>query len=146
MTSDPNTLDMFADSADRPGDLSCAVEIAATISEALDRARGRGLNRADVAQKMSWHLGERLSENMLNAYAAQSHEKHEISLRRAIALDLVLGEDALLRLYTAKRGGRAVMSDDDAALLEWARLHREEKALSERKRALEAVLRTRPGK
>jgi hypothetical protein len=146
MTADPNTLDMFADAADRPGDLSCAVEIAATISEALERARNRGLPRAEVARKMGWHLGERLSENMLDAYAAQSHDKHEISLRRAIALDMVLGEDALLRLYVGKRGGRSVMSDDDAALLEWARLHREEKALSERKRALEAVLRTRPGK
>jgi len=146
MNTDPNTPDLFAESADRPGDLSCAVEIAATISEALERARNRGMPRADVARKMSWHLGERLSENMLDAYAAQSHEKHEISLRRAVALDLVLGEDALLCLYAAKRGGRSVVSEDDAALLEWARLHREEKALSERKRALEAVLRTRVGK
>jgi len=32
------------------------------------------------------------------------------------------------------------MKEDDAALLEWARLHQEEKALSERKRALEAVM------
>ena len=146
MNTDPNTLDMFADSPQRPGDLSCAVEIAATIAAALDRARGRGMTRADVAQKMSWHLGERLSDNMLNAYSAQSHDKHEISLRRAIALDLVVGEDALLRLYTAKRGGRSIVTDDDAALLEWARLHREERALSERKRALEAVLKTRPSK
>jgi len=146
MTTDTNTLDMFADASDRPGDLSCAVEIAASVAAALDRARARGLTRADVAHKMGWHLGERLSENMLNAYAAQSHDKHEISLRRAIALDLVLGEDTLLRLYAAKRGGRAIMTDDDAALLEWARLHREEKVLSERKRALEAVLRTRAGK
>lgn len=143
-TSDPRTLDLFAGMGDRPGDLSCAVEITSTIAAALDKARGRGLTRADVAQKMSWHLGERMSENMLNAYAAQSHEKHEISLRRAIAFDLVLGEDSLLLLYAAKRGGRAVVTDEDAALLEWARLHREEKALAERKRALEAVLRTRP--
>jgi hypothetical protein len=79
---------------------------------------------------------------MLNAYSAQSHE-HEISLRRAMAFDAALGEDVLLNLYTAKRGGRAAIGPDDAALLEWARLHHQERELAERRRALEAALKMR---
>lgn len=142
MTTDRLTPDLFAETADRPGALGCGIEIAATISDALERARGRGLERCQVADMMSYHLGERLSVNMLNNYAAQSHE-HEISLRRAMAFDAALGEDVLLRIYTAKRGGRGVISPDDAALLEWARLHHQERELAERKRALEAAIKSR---
>jgi hypothetical protein len=140
---DDRTPDLFAADQDRPGALGCAIEIAATISEALERARvQRGLTRAMVVERMSYHLGERLSEHMLNAYSAQSHE-HEISLRRAMAFDAALGEDVLLNLYTTKRGGRAAIGPDDAALLEWARLHHQERELSERRKALEAALKVR---
>lgn len=141
--ADPLTPDLFAPVSARPGSLGCAVEIAATIAEALERARAAGLDRDAVAARMSHHLGERMSVNMLNAYAAQSHEAHEISLRRAMALDAALDGDTLLGLYAAKRGGRLVIDADDAALLEWARLHHQERDLAERRRALEAAIQAR---
>ena len=140
---DDRTPDLFAADQERPGALGCAIEIAATLSEALERARDkRGLTRAMVVERMSYHLGERLSEHMLNAYTAQSHE-HEISLRRAMAFDAALGEDVLLNLYCAKRGGRAAIGPDDAAMLELARLHHKGREIAERCKALEAALKVR---
>lgn len=140
MRLDPHTPDLFAHAPERPGALGCGIEIAATMAEALERARQQGLTRSEVAARMGYHLGEKFSEATLNGYCAQSHEEREITLKRAMAFDAALGNDALLALYTRKRGGRVVLPEEDAALLEWARLHQEEKALSERKRALEAVL------
>jgi len=145
MTSDVDvrTSDLFADAPNRPGALGCAIEIAASIGDALERVRKeRGMTREQVAERMSFHLGEKFSENMLNNYISQAHQ-HEISLRRAMALDAALGQDVLLNLYARKRGERAVINQDDAALLEWARLHHQERELAERRKALEAALKAR---
>jgi len=145
--SDSLTYDLFgaalpavADAAERPGRLGCAVEIAATMAQAIELARPRGLDRGEIVARMSYHLGERLSESTLNGYTSQAHGEREISLRRAMAFDAALGEDVLLGLYAEKLGGRQVVSADDASLLEWARLHHEERQLAARKKALEAVL------
>lgn len=139
----PYSLDLFTQDDERAGMLACGIEIVATLNEALDRAKAHGVTRETVAERMGYHLGEKLSVATLNGYAAQSHNDREISLVRAMAFDAALGADVLLGLYARKRGERAVVSQDDAALLEWARLHREEKALGEKKRALEAVMNMR---
>lgn len=137
---DPYTANLFDEPAGRPGEMGCAIEIAATMGEALDRAkRERGLSREEVASRMAWHLGEKFGVATLNGYCASSHEDREPSLRRAMAFDAALGADVLLGLYARKRGERMVLSSHDAALLEWARLHQQEKAISERKRALESA-------
>lgn len=129
---------------EQPGGLGCAVEIAAAITQALESARlKQGVSRETVVQRMSFHLGERLSEATLNSYTSQAQEGREISLRRAMAFDAAIGRDVLLALYARKRGDRQIVSADDAALLEWARLHQEQQVLTARKRALEAVLLTR---
>lgn len=152
--TDRATLDLFAPAAARPGSFGCRAEIAATIAEALKRAAERGAPREEVAARMSSLLGEKVSVSTLNGYSAQSHTSQavengqparDISLMRAMALDAATEEDALLNLFAAKRGNRAVISREDAALLEWARLHRQEKDLAERKRALEAVFRLAGG-
>lgn len=129
---------------EQPGGLGCAVEIAAAITQALESARlKQGVSRETVVQRMSFHLGERLSEATLNSYTSQAQEGREISLRRAMAFDAAIGRDVLLALYARKRGDRQIVSADDAALLEWARLHQEQQVLTARKRALEAVILTR---
>jgi hypothetical protein len=136
--------DLFADAPDPPGSLGCAIEIAATIGQAIESARSqRGLSREAITQRMRFHLGERISEATLNSYTSQAQEGREISLRRAMAFDAALGSDTLLTLYARKRGARQVITQDDAALLEWARILQEEKTLAARKRALEAALLTR---
>lgn len=137
--------DLFDASQTTAGALGCRVEIAATMAEALAQC---GLSRAQVADKMGFHLGEKFSEATLNGYVAPSHgEKAEaprdVTLQRAMAFDAALGSDVLLSLYARKRGERQVMNADDAALLEWARLHHEERELAERRRALEVTLKMR---
>ncbi len=139
--------DLFADAPDQPGGLGCAVEIAATIAQALEAARTRsGLSREAVVQRMSYHLGERVSEPTLDSYTSQAQTGREISLRRAMAFDAAVGQDVLLALYARKRGHRQIVTADDAALLEWARLHQEQQAIAARKRAIESMLLTRRNK
>jgi len=137
--NDLHTLDLFAPAATRPGSLGCRVEIAATIADAMKRAAERGISREEIASRMSAFLGEKIGVPTLNGYAAQSHADREIPLARAMAFDAALEKDVLLGLYAEKRGNRRVVSSEDTALLEWAHLHRQEKELAERKRALEAV-------
>lgn len=132
--------DLFADATERAGTLACGIEIVATLNEALEQARAQGLSRETVAERMGYHLGEKFGVATLEGYAAESHKDRQISLVRAMAFDAALGADVLLGLYARKRGERAIVSSDDAALLEWAKLHRQEKELAERKRALEAVM------
>lgn len=104
-SDDPYTASLFDDaSVGRPGEMGCAIEIAATMGEALDRAkRDRGLSREEVASRMAWHLGEKFGVSTLNGYCASSHEDREPSLRRAMAFDAALGADVLLGLYARKR-------------------------------------------
>lgn len=140
------TGDLFANDIERPGALGCQVEIAARMAVAMERARERGLTRERIAERMSYLLGEKISKETLDGYVAPSHRDREISLRRAIAFDAAIGADVLLGLAAEKLGDRHVVSADDAALLEWARLHHEERQLAARKKALEAVLMSRSGK
>jgi len=145
---DPYSGDLFSAATERPGALGCQVEIAACMAVAMERALGRGLTRERIAERMSYLLGEKISLATLNGYVAPSHREQgrEISLRRAMAFDAALNEDVLLGLFAEKRGERHVVNADDAALLEWARLHHEERQLAARKKALEAVLMSRSGK
>jgi|APTNR8051073442_1049403.scaffolds.fasta_scaffold00759_41 hypothetical protein len=125
---------------ERPGALGCQVEIAARMAVAMEQARERGLTRERIAERMSALLGEKISKETLDGYVAPSHRDREIPFKRAMAFDAALGEDVLLGLFAEKRGGRQVVSADDADLLAWARLHHEERRLAARKKALEAVL------
>ena len=146
--SDTRCGDLFADEADHPGALGCQVEIMARMAVALEQARERGLTRERVAERMGYLLGEKISKDTLDGYVAPSHQQQgrEISFKRAMAFDAALGEDVLLGLYAEKLGGRQVVSAGDADLLQWARLHHEERQLAARKKALEAVLLSRSGK
>jgi hypothetical protein len=139
---DTTTGDLFAADIERPGALGCQVEIAASMAVAMERARERGLTRERIAERMTYLLGEKISLATLNGYVAPSHQDQgrEINLKRAMAFDAALGEPVLLRLAAEKLGGWQMVSADDMALLEWARLHHEERQLAARKKALEAVL------
>lgn len=146
--NDLRTGNLFGDVGERPGAMGCRLEIAATMREALEKAKSRGMSREDVATRMVYHLGERISKDTLDGYVAPSHTEEakaprDIKFAHAMAFDAAVGEDALLRLFADKRGGRVLVDGDDAALLEWARLHQAEKAAREQRRALEAVLKRR---
>lgn len=143
---DPYSGDLFANDTQRPGALGCQVEIAACMAVSMERARERGLTRERIAERMSYLLGEKISLATLNGYVAPSHQDREISFKRAMAFDAAIGEDVLLSLFALKAGRRQIVTQDDIDLLEWARLHQEERQLAARKRALEAVLLTRAHK
>ncbi len=140
--------DLFANHPERPGALGCQVEIAATMAVAMERARERSVTREHIAERMSYLLGEKISKDTLDGYVAPSHlqQGREISFKRAMAFDAAIGQPVLLGLFAEKLGGWRVMDAADADLLEWARLHHEERQLSARKKALEAVLLSRNGK
>ena len=144
--TDLRTLDLFAPSATQPGALGCHAEITARLSDAMKRAAERGISREEIASRMSAFLGEKIGVPTLNGYAAQSHADREIPLARAMAFDAAVEEDVLLGLFAEKRGERRVVTREDATLLEWAHLHRQEKVLAERKKALEAMFKLKGGK
>lgn len=130
--------DLF-EQAPGAGSLACAIEIAAAMSAAIDEARQRGLSREDIANRMSYHLGERLSVAMLNAYTAPSRDTHEINLRRAMAFDAAIERDVLLQIFAGKRGNRRVISQEEAIYIELGKIHQQERELAERKRTLQAM-------
>lgn len=155
MTVNSQTLDLFSQNTTRPGSLGCRAEIMAMMSEAMRRAAERGISREEVANRMSVYLGEKISVGSLNGFLAPSHTSQaaengqavrDISLMRAMAFDAAVEEDVLLGLFAEKRGGRKAVSSEDAALLEWAHLHHQEKELAERKRTLEAALKIKGGR
>lgn len=152
MTLYSRSLDLFSQNNTRPGSLGCRAEVAATMVDAMKRALERGISREEIAARMTVYLGEKISAGTLNGYAAPSHTSQaaergnparDISFMRAMAFDAAVEEDVLLSLFADKRGQRQVVSNDDAALLEWAHLHQQEKELAERKRLLEAVLKVK---
>lgn len=125
-----------------PGALDCGTELAATMAQALDAARQQGLTRETVADRMAYYLGRPLSVTTLHGWCAQSHTDREPNLRQAMAFDAALDRDVLLGLAARKLGGRRVISAGDAALLEWAQLHQQEREIAERKKALAATLKS----
>lgn len=121
----------------------------------MKRAAERGISREEIASRMSAYLGEKIGVATLNGYSSQSHTAQaaesgeparDISLMRAMAFDAAVEEDVLIGMFAEKRGGRRLVSSEDTALLEWAHLHRQEKALAERKKALEAVMKLKEGR
>ena len=94
---DTRTLDMLEDW--QPPVVEHAPETvrAATFRGKLARAVSRTLqecamDRATVALLMSEYLGTDVSEHMLNAYAAEHREEHNISTERLQALCAVTGD------------------------------------------------------
>lgn len=140
------TFDLFADAPQRPGEMGCRVEIAATMAEALRIAATRGLTREAVADRMAFHLGDKFNPATLNGYTAPSHtekaeQPRDISLLRAMAFDAALEQDVLLGLFARKRGDRRVITADEAAFIELGHIHQQERELAERKKALQTLLR-----
>lgn len=149
------TFDLFAPSTTRPGAMGCRAEIAATMADAMKRAASKGIVREEIAARMSIYLGEKINVGTLNGFVAPSHTSQaaergaptrDISFMRAMAFDAAVEEDVLIELFANKRGARRVVSSEDAALLEWAKLHQQEKELAERKRLLEAAMKLKGGR
>ena len=78
--------------------------LALAIAVALKDADPHGLRREDIALRMGDFLGERISVNMLNAYASQAREDHTISVPRLMALVHATGDQRLMELIAEPLG------------------------------------------
>ncbi|MEX0758761.1 MAG: DNA transposition protein [Tistlia sp.] len=74
-----------------------AVSLAQRVSRAIAvTLRECDADREEVAARMSEYLGEPVSKNMLDAYASQARESHNISLARTLALIHATGDARVL--------------------------------------------------
>ena len=138
---DRHTLDMFQDYespvvAVRYDDSAPvqASNTARTIARAVSRTlKEADRPRADIAAEMSEHLGEDVSENMLNAYASAARDTHNISLERAAALVAVTGDARLMGELLAPLG-LAVIPERYLSAVEEAVLTEQEEQIAQRRK------------
>ncbi|MEX2126929.1 MAG: hypothetical protein WD871_01625 [Xanthobacteraceae bacterium] len=90
-----------------------AARIARAVSAALADC---GFEREAVAAEMTAYLGEEVSKGMLDAYASQAREGHNIPAHRLGALAVITGDARLLNVVLEGTGLIAI-SEQYAALL-----------------------------
>jgi len=121
-------------------DLDIGPELLGAVHEALRDARGRGLSRERIVDRMNAALPELerpITPRQAYAWTAQSKEFHELPARYVPALCWALGSDLPLRVLANALGYELVDRRDAAALrlgqlsVTRAQLTREERALRE---------------
>lgn len=106
------------------------------ISRAVAMAlRDCGRPRTEVAAAMSAFLGERVSPNMIDAYASVARGLHQISLTRFMALVHVTRDRRLLQML-ADEMGWAVVERRHLPLIQVAAIREREDALKAERKAL----------
>lgn len=107
--------------------------VASGVSQAL---REDGRSRPEIAGAMSALLSEPVSGAMLDAYAAEGREDHNISMARALALIAVTDRHDILD-YLVRRIGAAILVGDEIRTAQLGHLDRQIAALTEKKKALQ---------
>lgn len=113
--------------ADRVKASSFSRSVSKAVAETLKNC---GRPRAAVAEAMSDYLGETVSENILNGYAAEGRDDLIINLVRLDALLAVTKDRRLLQLI-AERHGWAVVEGRHLAAIQLAEAH-ERRAAADR--------------
>lgn len=76
--------------------------LAVTISKGVGQAlKGCGRSREDVARMMTEYLDEKVSVDMLNAYASEAKSEHVVNIVKFIGLLHATGDRRLLELIAA---------------------------------------------
>ncbi|MCB1472659.1 MAG: DNA transposition protein [Defluviimonas sp.] len=119
----------------------------ATISARFARAisktlRDGGRDRTAIAAEMSDYLGEQVTKAMLDAYASEARDSHNINLPRFAALIHVTGDHRLLSLLP-EMFGFAVVDEKYAGIIELHLIEEHERDLAARKAQLTSGLRRR---
>lgn len=113
-----------------------AVSLPARISRAVATAlHDAEACRETIAARMSAFLGERVSPSMLDAYASQAREGHNISVTRFLALLHATRDRRLLELL-AEPMGWAVIDRRHLPLIEVAAIREHEDELRRRREFL----------
>ncbi len=115
--------------------------IARAVSVALQDSK---FTREEIAGRMSAWLGEKVSLNMLNAYASVARQDHPIGLSRFLALVQATGDRRLLELL-AEPFGWAVIERRHVPLIEMAAIREQEDELRRRRDALARKARAEGG-
>ncbi len=105
------------------------------VAACLHDADDAGHSREDIAGRMSEFLGERVTLNMLNAYASQSRETHSIPMVRLVALLHATRDQRLLELL-AEPMGWAVVDRKFLPLIELGALREKSEQLARRAKEL----------
>lgn len=117
-------------------------KIARQISQALRDAREDGLNRAEIAQRMTDYLGRSISEAMLNKWSSEGSEEHRIPLDAFIALVHASNVTALLG-FVPGEFGLTVIASEYAELIEERLLDDHIEEMQARKQVLTARRKSR---
>ena len=119
-----------------PGGMAFSREIAHVMSASLKACPH---DRIEVAARMTRMLGREVSLSMLNAYTAESAERHTISLERAIAFDAATEDYGLLQFF-AKQRGCSINVGKAALLAELGRFEQMKAEIAKQERAIKKYL------
>lgn len=137
------TADMFVDmptpASKDAGSLSCRSVIAGIMSEVLANCASEGIDRFEVAARMSRLLSREISKFMLDAYTSESREDHIPPLDTAIAFDMATGGISLLKFYADKLGCR-VMVGKEVLLAELGRINHVKAEMAKQEKQLKKYL------
>lgn len=106
---DAATLDLFPvphPAPETPGTMDYRVTVAHLVGDMLRGAQG---DRFDVAAKMSRLTGKDVSKNMLDAYASDAREDHNLPFYLGPALEVVCESHVLGAWFSEVRGGRLLV-------------------------------------
>jgi hypothetical protein len=101
-----------------------------------------GLSRAQIADQMSYLLGEKVTERMISSYTSEAMEKHRWPLHFSRAFCEVTRNWKLIRCV-AELVGFTVIEGDDVNILELGRHYLTRKKADEAVAALELALKKR---
>jgi len=124
--------------ASLPGRISHA------ISAALRDADAAGVDRDEIAQRMSRFLGTRISCTALNGYASEAREDRVISVPRFLALLHATRDRRLLELL-AEPMGWSVVEHKHLLLIQLAAVQAKQQELKKQAEALMSAARAEGG-
>lgn len=118
-----------------PGSLACGARLCGVLAQAIGDC---GLSRAEVAFRMSELTGDAISEAMLNAWTAKSHDRHRFPVEYAAAFEAATDSIAIQQLLAEQRGTRVMVAEEvlDAEL---GRVRRQMDQLRRRERQLRTL-------
>ncbi|CQR43679.1 conserved hypothetical protein [Thiomonas sp. CB3] len=121
--ADRHTRDLFevpSPAPELPGMLDFRPQIASIVSE---MTRAADIDRYEISSRVSRLVGRDVSKNMLDAYASELREDHNLPLYIVPALESVCSSHLLSGWLADVRGGRLLIGRD-ALLSELGRLER----------------------
>ncbi|MFO1418357.1 MAG: hypothetical protein U1E83_06770 [Methylotetracoccus sp.] len=136
---DTATLDLFEipePDQPQPGAMDYRSAIAGLVSEAL---RSCALDRYEVAARMSRLMGVEESKHILDAWASDARESHNIPFYKVPVLEAVCETHRLTQWLAGTRGGRLLIGRE-ALNAELGRLERSRDAAQQRIRQLKRLM------